>query len=247
MFLTLGTLTAQNRSVHWISNAGFYIDLPNGDILIDAILSSDDEIARAEGRFADVRLIFVSHVHGDHFNAKGLLSHLMANSKAQAILTPESFNALKQAGLTKEMESRVTVSFPAPEKLEAFTLGEFSGHILQFRHAGVQNIGLGLKGKDITLAYLNGGSTNVERANQFSSIYQQSDIVIANKWPLAGQAYIARVASRLSPSLLLMAHHSGAQDGIVQKGGGVKSMEKFMSKDGMKGRVFTKRMEVERF
>lgn len=175
---------AQERSVHWISNAGFYIDLPNGDILIDAILSPDDEIARAEGRFADVSLIFVSHVHGDHFNARGIITHMEANPKTRVILTPESFKALQQAGLTATMESRITVSFPAPEDIEVFNVGDFSGHILQYKHAGVQNIGIGLKSKNITLVYHNGGAVSPERARKFSMNYSSSDLVIANKWPL---------------------------------------------------------------
>jgi len=235
----------EDRTVCWIQNAGFFIDLPDGDILIDAILSSDDAIARAEVPYDDVRLIFVSHVHGDHFNAKGILQHLRANGKAKAIVTPESFQSLRSAGLEEDLKSRILISYP--DELEKFELNGFLGHVLQFKHAGVQNIGLGLKGKDIGLVYLNGGIQNKELVDQMSERYRQVDIAIANKWPLNNTDYVKQVEALFSPSLLLMAHHSGAGDEIVKENGGISEMEKKMTSTIMKGKVFQRRMECESF
>ncbi|MEP1093622.1 MAG: MBL fold metallo-hydrolase [Cyclobacteriaceae bacterium] len=248
-FVVMSNLIApqNNRSVCWIQNAGFFIDLPDGDILVDAILSSNDAIARAEAPYDDVRLIFVSHVHGDHFKSEGILRHLRSNRKAKAILTPESFQSLRSAGLSNELETRIVVSYPDADEFDEFEIDGFSGHVLQFKHAGVQNIGLGLTGKDIDLVYLNGGIQNRTLRDQMSENYAKTDIVIANKWPLKNAAYANQVEELFSPSLLLMAHHSGSLDEIVRENGGVSEMEKKMGGSAMKGKVFERRMQCESF
>ena len=236
-----------NRRICWIQNAGFFIDLPNGDILIDAILSSNDAVANAEAPYDDVRLIFVSHVHGDHFNAGGIIKHLKANPKAQVVLTPESFESLKRQGLDRALESRVLVSFPEIDEMEAFHINGFSGHILQFKHAGVQNIGLGLHGDEIDLVYLNGGIQDKDLVDEFSKNYVKNNLLIANKWPLNNSEYVSKVEELFNPGLLLMAHHSGVGDEIVSRNGGVSEMESKMSFNGMKGVVFEKRMQCQQF
>ncbi|MEP5612973.1 MAG: MBL fold metallo-hydrolase [Cyclobacteriaceae bacterium] len=241
------SMPQKNRSICWIQNAGFFIDLPDGDILIDAILSSDDAIARAEKPYDDIRLIFVSHVHGDHFSAKGILQHLRANDKTKAILTPESFQSLRSVGLPEGLESRILISYPGPDELEKFEVNGFSGHVLQFKHAGVQNIGLGLTGKDIDLVYVNGGIQNRALIQQMGETYARTDIVIANKWPLSNLEYVSQVENLFDPSWLLMAHHSGASDEIVRKNGGVDAMEKKMRGVRMKGKVFGRRMQCVAF
>ncbi len=245
--LTVNENQKEDRQVCWIQNAGFFVDLPDGDILVDAILSSNDALAKAEAPYDDVRLIFVSHIHGDHFNAEGIIRHLKANKKANVVLTPESFNALQRRGLEKDLESRVFVSYPALDELKTFNINGFTGHILQFKHFGVQNIGLGLHGEEIDMVYLNGGIRNKFLVDKLSSNYSDSDFLIANKWPLNSSEYIDKAQELFQPSLLLMAHHSGSYDDIVQKNGGVEKMEEKMSRQEMKGIVFTKRMQCQQF
>lgn len=229
--------------VCWIQNAGFYIDTPNGDILIDAILSADDEIARAEGPFADVRLIFVSHVHGDHFNAAGIIRHMQANSEAHLIVTPQSHRALQRSGWSDELEARVTVALPDWDLLEPFQIPAFSGHLMQFDHSGTENIGLAVEGGGVRVFYAAGGWHSEDRATRLSALYPDTDMVIANVWPLAGAQYIDGIDEAFSPSWLLMAHHAGRRDSMVQRAGGAESMERAMTREGMRGRIFGTRME----
>lgn len=234
--------TAKKR-VSWIANAGFYVDTPQGGILIDALLDPNDEIARAQGVFSKVKLIFISHVHGDHFNAAAVLRHLKANKKAKLILTPETFEVLRRRGLDATLESRITVAYPDENALESFQLGPFSGHILRFNHSGVENIGLGLQGRDVGLVYLNGGVTQQEVLEKLGEHYTESDLVIANKWPLARKDYIDSIKTLFSPQWILMAHHSGRTDNIVTQNGGADTMEKAMQRGITRGKIFGKRME----
>lgn len=247
LFIHSYFVSGQDRSVCWIQNAGFFIDLPDGDILVDAILSSDDAIARAEAPYDNVELIFISHVHGDHFNAEGVLKHLRNNRKARLILTPESFDRLSFSVNDNSFRERIIVSFPEKGKMEPFKSEGFSGQILQFNHSGVQNIGFGLTSRNLNLVYLNGGVQNQELLDSFSGQFSTSDILIANKWPLNNADYIDQVKELFDPELLLMAHHSGSNDPIVSGNGGTDAMEEKMTKEGMRGKVFVKRMECESF
>ncbi len=229
--------------VNWIENSGFYIDTPQGGILIDALLNPDDEIARAEGVFSKVKLIFISHVHGNHFNATAVLKHLRANKEAHVILTPEAYKVLQDKGLSTSLKSRISISYPEENALEPFQSGPFSGHILRFNHSGVENIGLGLRGKEMGLVYLNGGVTHKEVLGKLGERYGKTDLVIANKWPLVRAHYIDSIKTLFSPRWILMAHHSGRTDNIVTQNGGADAMEKAMQRGITKGKIFGKRME----
>lgn len=236
-----------NSYVYWISNAGFYIDTPDGGIIIDGILKDDDEIARAKGIFSKTKLIFVSHVHGDHFNALGVLEHMKSNKKVHLILSPESFNVLKSIGLNDSLLPRITVAYPDENTLMPFVAGTFSGHIMQFDHSGVQNIGFALKTKYGNFTYINGGIGNKQLINDLSEKYPENKIVIANKWPLIQRDYIESIKMLFSPKWLLMAHHSGRKDAIIINNGGAEIIEKRMSLGTMKGRIFGKFLERETF
>lgn len=244
------TATSRDQSVAesrvcWIQNAGFYIDTPDGDILIDAILSADDEIARAEGPFGDVRLVFVSHVHGDHFSAAGITRHLRANPEAHLIVTPQSHRALQRSGWSDDLDARVTVALPDWDLLEPFQAAEFAGHIMQFAHSGTENIGLAVQGHGVRVFYAAGGWHSEDRAGRLSALYPNIDVVIANVWPLAGARYIDGINQAFSPSWLLMAHHAGRRDSMLQRSGGAEAMEHAMSREGMQGRIFGTRMQCE--
>lgn len=239
--------TTAERRVCWSSNAGFFVDTPSGDILIDAILSSDDAIARAEEPFDEVRLIFVSHVHGDHFNAAGLRRHLAANAKAHLIVTPQSYAALKRSGWEAAWDERVTVALPDWEVLEAFEADTYAGHIMRFDHGATENIGVAVAGPDVRLLYAAGGWYSDERVAQLEALYPETDLVIANVWPLGNAAYVDSIHERFAPAWLLMAHHAGRQDGIVRRNGGAERMEQAMSRAGMQGRIFGRRMACEPF
>ena len=82
---------------------------------------------------------------------------------------------------------------------------------------------------------------------QLSDAHSKTDIVIANKWPLGNDQYIDQIEALFDPSLLLMAHHSGAGDDIVRKNRGLELMEEKMSRTGMKGRIFERRTQCANF
>ena len=211
----------QESRVCWITNAGFYIDTPDGDVLIDAILDDDDEIARAEGSFADVHLIFVSHVHGDHFNVAGIIRHMQANASAHLIVTPQSYAALQRAGWSDELDARVSTLLPEWDTLEPFRTELFAGHIMQFAHSGTENLGLAVEGGGVRAFYAAGAWYSEDRVKKLSALYAETDVVIANVWPLAGTPYVDEIHRRFSPAWLLMAHHTGRRDAVIQRNGGV--------------------------
>ena len=192
----------KNNKAHWVENSGFFIDTNAEDILIDAILNSD------------------------HYNAKGVLTHLKNNSKAHLIITPEGFNSLKSLGLEKSIDSRIFTSLPSYDETEFIEFGQFKINILQFEHTGVLNNGFALQGKDVSVFYSNRSNKNKNKNDDISSKYNSPDIFIANKLPLVNKNYIDSIKDRYNPSWLFMIHHNSGNDGIIINNGSVKKRRK---------------------
>ena len=235
------------RKAHWIENAGFYIDNDEDDIIIDGILNGDDDLANAKGKYTDVSLIFVSHVHVDHFDAQGVLKHLKLNRKAHLICTPETFESIKSLGLDISIKSRIHVSFPNIDTSERLTIDKYRIDILQFEHSGVQNIGFALKGNNLSIVYINGSILNQKILSNLSKEYNLPDILIANKWLLTKTKYISSLKEAFNPRLIFMAHHNGRNDEIVSNNGGLEQIQEKMTIGTMEGIIFEHKMQFINF
>lgn len=87
---------APSLDVTYIANEGFLISSPSKKILIDALFRLGyeymtppvhvlEKMEQAQTPFQDIDLLFVTHIHEDHFDAMSVTRHLLNNSKAVLI------------------------------------------------------------------------------------------------------------------------------------------------------------------
>lgn len=124
-----GTAPAQGRSgpiaVRYLANEGVLVTAGNTGVLIDALMADGlpdypvvasptrDSLEGALGRFAQVNLVLITHVHRDHFNAQAVAAHLRANPEAVVVGSSQVADSLRLlAGWTDRGRVRVAPATP---------------------------------------------------------------------------------------------------------------------------------------
>lgn len=106
----------QEAKICHIANTGFYISDGEDGALLDALyadgmvgdpVASDQlnkQMETGVGDFANVKLIFASHIHEDHMKAKPILRHLRSNKNAKAIVPAQAKIFMKAGGVGQEKD-----------------------------------------------------------------------------------------------------------------------------------------------
>mgnify|MGYP001626738505 CR=1 FL=1 len=114
-----------------IANAGYYATDGERGVLFDALYCdgldgfgqaseiTNEKMENAEDMFANVKVIFASHYHGDHMTGKAMVRDLQNNDNAIAIITDESKKLMIAGGSVKNAETRIkSFKIPIGENLE---------------------------------------------------------------------------------------------------------------------------------
>lgn len=130
--------------ITYVANEGVLLTFAGKAVLIDglhrpykpdyAVLDAGGRrrVEHAEGEFAAVRLILVSHVHRDHFDAEAMREHLEHNPHARLIGSPQVVEAVSAA----------LRDSPARERVEAVPYGAGLRHVRAHDGITVELIGL---------------------------------------------------------------------------------------------------------
>jgi L-ascorbate metabolism protein UlaG (beta-lactamase superfamily) len=116
----------EGPQVTYVANEGVLLTFADRAVLIDglhrpykpdyAVLDEEHRriVEHAEGAFAAVRLILVSHVHRDHFDAGAVRAHLEHNPRARLVGSPQVVDAVRAVLPDPALRERVEVVAYAP-------------------------------------------------------------------------------------------------------------------------------------
>lgn len=101
---------APRLAVEYLANEGVLLSAGSDQVLIDALFGDGlreyltvpmpvrDSLERALGRFGEIDLILVTHVHRDHFDPMAVARHLAANPTAHIAAPSEVIDSLRVLG-----------------------------------------------------------------------------------------------------------------------------------------------------
>ena len=105
--------------VTYIANEGFLIQAAGKKVLIDALFERGapnyltpspellDHIATDKGLFADIDLLLVTHVHGDHFNPAMVLRYLRSHPRCQFVAHKQVIDSIRGDESYKDVQKQV--------------------------------------------------------------------------------------------------------------------------------------------
>jgi L-ascorbate metabolism protein UlaG (beta-lactamase superfamily) len=111
LIVTLSGFTNQKNElkITYLANCGFFYEASRSKVLIDPfgteygnffyLPSNETRSNIIEGKvpFNDVDLLLITHVHGDHFNAKLAEAFLLNNPKAKMICPSQVYMQMKDS------------------------------------------------------------------------------------------------------------------------------------------------------
>jgi L-ascorbate metabolism protein UlaG (beta-lactamase superfamily) len=125
------TANAEGAKLCHIANAGFYATDGKNGVLLDALYRdgldgfaqasdlTNEKMENVEDLFANVKVIFASHYHGDHMTGKAMVRHMQNNDDSIAIITEQSKQLMIAGGTVKNAETRIkSFNIPIGESLE---------------------------------------------------------------------------------------------------------------------------------
>lgn len=131
--------------VRYVANAGVSVDVEGRRFLIDAVfrdgiapyaVSTPDErtrIEQAQGPYADVDALLVTHWHDDHFDAAAVAEHLERNPRAVLISSPEVVDLVRPHA-PRLAPSRLQALVPAPGGVATTRVGDVPVRVIRARH-----------------------------------------------------------------------------------------------------------------
>lgn len=131
--------------IRYVANAGVVVDVEGRRFLIDAVfrdgiapyaVSTPAERARieqAQGVYAGVDALLVTHWHDDHFDAGAVAEHLEHNPRAVLISSAEVID-LVRAEAPRLAPSRLRAFVPAPGEVAVTRVGDVAVRVIRARH-----------------------------------------------------------------------------------------------------------------
>ena len=217
--------------ITYIANEGYLIVSGNQKVLIDALQRGGidtyaapppktlEEMETAQGRFASVGMVLVSHYHRDHFHAASVARHLETNPHAILISSPQVVEAVRaeSAGI-----KRARPSYPKGEdrsrheeagmRLEIFRLPHGTG-----RFASIQNLGQIVTIGGRKLLHIGDAEMIVENFSRHRLPEDKIDFAFVPYWFLDDPAGQRIVREHIRPKHLIAMHIPPAELGEVSK------------------------------
>lgn len=200
---------AAQVTVEYLANEGVLITHGQLRILVDALTgeglpdypvalpATRDSLERALGRFTEVDLVLVTHVHRDHFNARAMANHLRANPGAVVVGSSQVADSLRLlAGWSDPSRTRILPATP--------------GTTAELRHAGTVVTAHGIPHPPsrnqpvehlVWVIEVGGrrvmhlGDSSPSRAELAAAAGSGVDLLLAPFWVLGGQEGLERIAA----------------------------------------------------
>lgn len=151
LLLLTPLLQAQDSAAEtrYLGNDGLLVHVGGHKILLDAFYNQSfatytlvpEHLAAAllagDPPYDDVELVFVSHVHGDHFSAALMLAYLRAQPQVVLICPQQVLDELQQAQLEPSLRQRIRALDLAPgDPWQTLQASDMAIDVIALPHAG---------------------------------------------------------------------------------------------------------------
>ena len=133
--------------ITYLANCGFLYESNKSKVLIDPLgteygdffyLPSEEtknNIINRKTPFDNIDLLLITHIHGDHFNAKLSESFLLTNSKAKMICPPQVYKQMKDScNSFAKIESQIISPDLSINELKRIKINDFTVTAIRLQH-----------------------------------------------------------------------------------------------------------------
>ncbi len=151
---TGGYQPAGEPTVEYLANEGVLLTAGDASVVIDGLFGDGlpeypvvpparrDSLEGAVGRFGDIDLVLVTHLHADHFDPAAIARHLEANSTAVLVAPGDAIDALgEEIDVSGRFGDRVQPLAVAPGERARLDVGGIVVEALGLAHAGIGHVG----------------------------------------------------------------------------------------------------------
>lgn len=204
--------------VEYLANEGVLIEADGRSVLIDGLFGEGldeyarvpparrDSLERALGRYGDIDLVMVTHVHRDHFDAGAAARHLRANPDAIFIGPGQAVDSLRVLAEWVDT-SRTVVLSPSPgedvsAERKGFGVTAVGLSHPPSRNQPVQHVAYLVTAPGARILHLGDSSPSLE---EVQGLPRSPDLLLAPFWAVGDSASMAllephRIASFHFPS-----------------------------------------------
>jgi len=212
--------SSHTPALRYVANAGvlvrtegasFLIDAPIRDGIVPYATSAVDERAHLEqatGPYASVDAILITHFHDDHFNADAVAAHLVSNTRAVLLSSPEVVERVRAAA-PHLPGARLRAMLPARGQSLTTTIAGVSVRVLGMRHNPSrrypeQHMGF-LVGEEAPVLHVGDADP---RPDNFGSLrgLPQADLALLPFWYLSEDSTRAMVHAVIEPRRMAAMH-----------------------------------------
>lgn len=221
IILTTYTANAQEAKLCHIAGAGFYATDGEKGVLLDALFRdglagfeeasdiTNDKMENAEGMFADVKVIFASHFHGDHMTGKAMVTHLQNNEDAVAIITDQAKHIITAGGSVKNADVRIkSFKLPIGENLELENM-PFPIKLYGISHGEgrpIENIGMAITVAGKTIMHVGDMSAKKEDLLKAEVGKANIDYLLLPFWYANSQETMSEINDVFKPKSIIPMH-----------------------------------------
>jgi L-ascorbate metabolism protein UlaG (beta-lactamase superfamily) len=209
-------------AVTYLANEGLLIQYGDTGVVIDGLFREGvsgyarvpaDELEKLEtarAPYDKVKLLLVSHQHGDHFDARSAARHLEHNPKARLI---SSEQVVKQVRAAAKPDAKGRIERVEPQDAEKVTVeaGEVKVEVLELSHgsgrfAKISNLGhiIHIGGK--RLLHVGDAELNPGTTEPLTRHARGVDIALVPYWMLFGERGRSFVQETLAPKTIVAIH-----------------------------------------
>ena len=227
--LTTTPLPAQasRLTIEYLANEGVLLTADSSVVLIDGLFGDGldgyptvqrpvrDSLERGLGRFAEIDLVLVTHVHRDHFDAPALARHLRANPRARVAGSTQVRDSLRAlAGWTDP--TRTTAIRPDPSNPLSFRVGAITVEAHGIPHPTSRNQPVEHLVWVITLngvRVMHAGDSSPSPAELGTAAGSGVNVFLAPAWILGGARGAERIAATRASQVAAI--HLGEADASI--------------------------------
>lgn len=209
-------------TVTYLANEGLLIQYGDTGVVIDGLFREGvsgyarvpakelEKLETARAPYDTVKLLLVSHQHGDHFDAKSAARHLENNPKATLI---SSEQVVKQVRAAAKTDAKVRIERVEPKDAEKVTVeaGGVKVEVLKLSHgagrfAKISNLGhiIHIGGK--RLLHVGDAELNPGTTEPLTRHARGVDVAFVPYWMLFGERGRTFVQDTLAPKTIVAIH-----------------------------------------
>jgi L-ascorbate metabolism protein UlaG (beta-lactamase superfamily) len=206
--------------VHYIANEGVLIESGDEKVLIDGLHSyygdaymypdagTISQMMRGEGIFNGVKLVLVSHIHGDHFDAGMVASFLQNHSQAVLVSSQQVIDSVQK--YMQHIDPHRLIYFDLLDQSKKFEIGNISLTVFNLPHSGrrfswIQNVGNLVEVNGVSFLHTGDASFSTETIKALK-MEDRIDVALMPYWYLLDDTQASNIQKFIRPKHFIALH-----------------------------------------